>query len=404
MNYKSYFTYFKNNQKEIYFDSAATSIKFDEVIKAQSEYDLIYAANTHNNLFKNAYLSNEMLKETRLKIKNFINAPSEKEIIFTSGTTYSLNQIVFGIKNVFNSADEILLTELEHASNLLPWIVLSKELNLKINYLKLNEDFSIDESELIKTLNKNVKVVSFALNSNTIGIRNNVENIIKIIKSFNKNIIVILDLAQSVIHNKIDVSKWGVDCVAFSTHKMFGPFGLGVLWAKEEILNLMNPIVYGGGNNIDITRNDYRLANIPDKFESGTLNLSAIYAFNKCLDIINKIGIDNIINHSKELKRYLRSKVNANLYKKFDFYNIDNDEPILVFNLKNVNAQDFGSFLNKKYNISVRVGKHCSRLVNKLLNTNSTIRASFSIYNTKEDIDNFVLALNDSDSWIDEII
>ncbi|ALX70484.1 cysteine desulfurase [Spiroplasma turonicum] len=404
MNYKNYFSYFKNNSNEIYFDSAATSIKFDEVIKAHSDYDLLYAANSHNDLFKNAFFSNQMLLETRKKVATFINAKNENEVVFTSGTTHSLNQLAFGISNLIDNNSKILLTKLEHASNLLPWIVVAEQKNACIEFLDLDSEYKIDIDKIKNKLDSSVKVVSFAMNSNTIGISNDVELITKLIKSYNKNIIVIVDLAQSIIHNKIDVSKWNVDGVAFSTHKMFGPFGLGVLWAKENLLNELKPIFYGGGNNIDISNNSYKLAKPPHKFESGTLNLSAIYAFNKCLDVINEIGINKIIEYPKSLKQYFRANIDDSIIKKFNFYNLDNDQPILLFNLLNVNAQDFGAFLNKKYNISVRVGKHCARLTSDLLNAHSTIRLSFSIYNTYEDIDKLIIALKDSDSWVNEII
>ncbi|AUB31904.1 aminotransferase class V-fold PLP-dependent enzyme [Spiroplasma floricola] len=404
MNFKDNFSYFKNNSNEIYFDSAATSIKFDEVIKAQSEYDLKIGANAHNNLFNNAYKANQILSETREKIANFIGVEDKNEIIFTSGTTHSLNQLAFGMRNYLKVNDEILLTKIEHSSNLLPWRVLSDECQLKIDYLELDENFLIDISKIKDKLTKNTKVISFAMNSNTTAGLNNVKEIVKKIKSFNKEIIVILDLAQSIAHNIINVKDLNVDCIAFSTHKVYGPFGLGILWAKKEILQWLKPIFYGGGNNASIDISNYKLAPIPDKFEAGTLNLSAIYAFNKCLDIINTIKMQNLIAYEKELKIYFRSKLKQIDKTKFEFYNIENDQPIVLFNLKNVNSQDFGAFLNKKYNISVRVGKHCARLATDLLKVNSTIRASFSIYNTKEDIDKFIEALKDCDSWINELI
>ncbi|AGR41492.1 aminotransferase class V-fold PLP-dependent enzyme [Spiroplasma taiwanense] len=404
MNYKEKFSYFRNNAEEIYFDSAATSIKFDEVIKAQSDYDLKIAANTHNSLFDNAYKANTLLKELRTKIADFIGIQNYKEIIFTSGATYSLNQLVFGLKEIFKEGDEILLTELEHSSNLLPWMVLAEENKLKINYFKLSENFSIDISKINECVTKKTKIVSFAMNSNTIGIQNDVINIVEEIKKINANTIIILDLAQSIAHNIINLKELNVDAVAFSAHKMYGPFGLGILWAKQELLKLMKPILYGGGNNSSIFKNSYKLAPIPEKFEAGTLNLSAIYAYNKCIDVINELGMKNLIEYEKNLKMYFKSKINEININKFEFYNLENDQPILLFNLIGVNAQDFGSFLNKKYKISVRVGKHCARLTSNLLNVESTIRVSFSIYNTKQDIDTFIEALKDCDDWINEII
>ncbi|WP_338984677.1 cysteine desulfurase [Spiroplasma endosymbiont of Diplazon laetatorius] len=404
MNFKDKFSYFKNNAKEIYFDSAATSIKFDRVIEAQGEYDLKIAANSHNNLFDNAYKANQILSETRVKIANFIGAKDKDEVIFTSGTTHSLNQLAFGMRNYLNKGDEILVTKMEHSSNLLPWMVLAEEENLKIDYLELDENFLIDISKISEKVNDKTKVVSFAMNSNTTAGLNSVKEIVSKIRSINEKVIVILDLAQSIAHNKIDVTDLDVDCVAFSTHKLYGPFGLGVLWARKEILKWLKPIFYGGGNNTNISVDNYKLAPIPEKFEAGTLNLSAIYAFSICLDMINDLKLDNLIAYEEELKKYFRSKLNEIDQDKFEFYNLENNQPMVLFNLKNVNSQDFGAFLNKKYNISVRVGKHCARLATDVFKISSTIRASFSIYNTKEDIDVFIEALKDCDNWINEII
>ncbi|WP_339033797.1 cysteine desulfurase [Spiroplasma endosymbiont of Cantharis rufa] len=404
MNFKDNFSYFKNNSKEIYFDSAATAIKFDKVIKAQSYYDLKIGANTHNNLFDNAYKANQMVSETRSKIAKFIGIDDKNEIIFTSGTTHSLNQLAFGMRNYLKKNDEILLTKLEHSSNLLPWMVLAQEESLKIDYLDLDENFLIDISKLKNKITTKTKIISFAMNSNTTAGLNDVVAIVKEIRKLNKKIIIILDLAQSIKHNKINIKELEVDCIAFSTHKIYGPFGLGILWARKEVLEFLKPIFYGGGNNISISTNTYKLASIPDKFEAGTLNLSAIYAFNVCLDILEELTLEKMIAYEEELKKYFRAKVKDIDHKKFEFYNLENDQPIVLFNMKNVNSQDFGSFLNKKYNISVRVGKHCSRLANELFKVSSTIRASFSIYNTKEDIDKFIEALKDCDNWINEIL
>ncbi|ALD66706.1 aminotransferase class V-fold PLP-dependent enzyme [Spiroplasma cantharicola] len=404
MNFKDNFSYFKNNSQEIYFDSAATSIKFDKVIQAQSDYDLKIGANTHNNLFNNAYKANEMLNDTRIKIAKFIGIEDKNEIIFTSGTTHSLNQLAFGMRNYLKANDEILVTKLEHSSNLLPWMVLAQEEKLKLDYLELNENFLIDVSKIKNKVTKKTKVISFAMNSNTIAGLNDVKKIVKEIRKLNKNIIIVLDLAQSIKQNKISIKDLDVDCVAFSAHKIYGPFGLGILWARKEILEFLKPIFYGGGNNTSIGINNYKLAPIPEKFEAGTLNLSAIYAFNICLDVLEDLKIDKMIAYEEELKKYFRSKVKKIDHSKFEFYNLENDQPIVLFNLKNVNSQDFGAFLNKKYNISVRVGKHCSRLANELFKVSSTIRASFSIYNTKEDIDKFIEALKDCDNWVNEIL
>ncbi|QGS52190.1 aminotransferase class V-fold PLP-dependent enzyme [Spiroplasma tabanidicola] len=404
MSYKKHFPYFYFNKDDIYFDSAATALKPKQVLDAEYEYNVKIAANTHNNLFKNAYIANEMLIETRKKVANFIGTSNYEQIIFTSGTTHSLNQVAFGLKKVLKKDDEILLTILEHSSNLLPWKILEEQIGIKINFLDLNSDGTIDVDNIKNKINKNTKIVSFANVSNTMGSLNDVKKITSIIKSINENIIVIVDGAQSVSHIKSNVNDWNIDFFCFSAHKMFGPFGLGVLWGKKQLLESLDPIMYGGGNNSSIEYEKYILAKVPYKFEAGTLNLSAIAGLKAAIDFIEEHNIENINNYLRDLKKYFIANINKIELEKFEFYNINNHEPIILFNLKNVNAQDFGSFLNKKYNILVRTGKHCARLAKHLIDSESTIRISLSIYNNKEDIDKLIIALQDADSWIDELL
>ncbi|ARU91275.1 cysteine desulfurase [Spiroplasma clarkii] len=404
MDYKKLFPYFTANPNEVYFDSAATVLKPKSVLDAEYNYNVKIAANTHNNLFDNAYLANEMVSTTRKLTAKLIGATRADEIIFTSGTTHSLNQIAFGLKKIFQPGDEIVLTKLEHSSNLLPWMVLAKELNLKLNYFDLEADGSIDLKNIKNFINAKTKLVAFANITNTMGALNLVEKITTTIKTINPQTLVVVDAAQAIIHTKTDVSAWNIDCLAFSAHKMFGPFGLGVMWAKKAVLEIMEPIFYGGGNNSAIEFDKFNLAKIPEKFEAGTLNLSAICGFQAALAFIDEINLQTLIEHGHSLKAYLRQAVKKLDQSKFEFYNLKTDEPIFLFNVKGVNAQDFGAFLNKNYHISVRVGKHCARLGKYVFKAESTIRVSFGIFNTTEDIDKLIEAMQNSDNWLDAIL
>ncbi|QEH62138.1 cysteine desulfurase / selenocysteine lyase [Spiroplasma chinense] len=404
MAYKHYFNYFKFNDDEVYFDAAATAIKPKEVIEAQLEYDQKIAANSHNTLFNNAYRANVILSDTRKMCANFIGAKNENEIIFTSGTTHSLNQIAFGMREMLTKDDEVVLTDLEHSSNLLPWMVLSEKIGFKIKYLPLKLSGEIDLEKIKEVVNKKTKVVSFASVSNTMGAQNDVKKITQVIKNIHSEIIVVVDAAQSVAHEPTNVDDWNIDFLAFSGHKMFAPFGIGILWGRKELLEKMEPIFYGGGNNSSIEHDSYTLAKIPYKFEAGTLNMSAIYGLKKAFIFIGKIGIGKIKIYEAMLKKHFIKKIAKLDQEKFTFYNLENESPIILFNVNGVNAQDFGVFLNKKYNISVRVGKHCARLSNNVIDTQTTIRASFSIFNSKSDIDRLVEALKHSDNWMETLI
>lgn len=404
MDLKKYFPYLTTNSQEVYFDSAATALKPKAVLDAEYDYNVKIAANTHNNLFDNAHFANVMLSETRELTRKFIGASKSEEIIFTSGTTHALNQLAFGLKKILTKTDEVVLTKLEHSSNLLPWMVLAQEIGFTIKYLELDGTGAIDVLKIKNTITSNTKIVSFASVSNTLAAWNDVKIVTKTIKNLNPQALVIVDAAQSVAHDHTDVTAWDVDAIAFSAHKMFGPFGLGVLWAKTELLKIMEPIFYGGGNNSAIEFDKFSLAKIPEKFEAGTLNLSAIYGFKASIEFINTIGMQVIIDHGRDLKKYLRTNLKQLDQNQFEFYNLESDQPIFLFNVKGVHAQDFGAFLNKNYHISVRVGKHCARLAKHVHDSESTVRASFSIFNTTKDLDVLIEALKHADEWIDAIL
>ncbi|AOG60692.1 cysteine desulfurase [Spiroplasma helicoides] len=404
MSFKKDFPYFKFNKQDIYFDSAATSLKPKVVLDAENYYNTHIAANAHNNLFRNAFYANNLIDETRQLVANFIGAYDKNEIIFTSGATQSLNTVAFGLKDYLNNEDEIVLTDLEHSSNLLPWRVLEEKINFKIKYFDLNDDGSICIEKIQNCVTKNTKVVSFASVSNTVGAANNIKEIVKKIRSINKDVIVIIDAAQSIFHKLTNVKEWDIDFLAFSAHKMFGPFGLGILWGRMSWLEKINPLMYGGGNNSFIEYDKFRLAKIPHKFEAGTLNLSAISGLKAAICYINQIGLSKIQNYLIMLKNHFVKAVESLDKDKYIFYNLESDEPIILMNIKGINAQDVGDFFNKKYNILVRVGKHCARLSHHFLKVENTLRISLSIYNEKADLDTLILALNDIDNWMETVL
>ncbi|WP_434323486.1 aminotransferase class V-fold PLP-dependent enzyme [Mycoplasma capricolum] len=398
------FPLLKNHPNLIYFDNGATTLKPNSVIDAEINYLKNISTNPHSTDYKIGFQALEILNETRKTVKQFINANKESEIVFTSGTTQSINMIAKGLVNLINKDDEILITSLEHSSNLVPWIWLKNKTNAIIKNLKLTDEFGIDLSKLEKLITNKTKIVSFAHISNTTGYINDVKKIIKKIRSINKNVIIVVDVAQSIAHFKVDVKDWDVDFIAFSAHKMYGPFGVGILYGKYELLDKLEPLNLGGGSSLAVSKDftSYTLKTLPEKLEAGTLNISAISAFKKAIEFILDIGINDIHLYEAELKKYVVKQIkNNNLESKITFYNLNNDSPLLIFNVNQINAQDIASFLDVKYNITSRSGSHCARRLEDVINTNSSLRISFAIYNTKAEIDQLILALNNTEKFLD---
>ncbi|ATG97514.1 Cysteine desulfurase SufS [Mesoplasma lactucae ATCC 49193] len=405
-NIREQFPYLNKNKKTIYFDNGATTLKPETVIKAESDYLTYIAANPHSVDYESAFEANEVLLKTRKLVKEFINADNEKEVIFTSGATESLNQVAFGIEDLISENDEILITNLEHSSELLPWVIVAKKKKAIIKEIPLNNDLSIDVDKLMKMINKKTKVVTFSTVSNTIGAWNDSQAIIKAIRKKNPKVIVAVDAAQSIGHIKTDVKNWDVDFLSFSAHKMYGPFGVGVLYGKEEYLEQLTPFKYGGGMSASINLKElsYEPEPIPARLEAGTPNISGIYAFAKAIEFINDLGIDKIHEYETGLKEYAKRAILTNeLEKEFDFYNLENDSPIILFNAKGLNPQDIATYLANDYDIDVRSGAHCARLTDEVIKTKITIRASLAVYNTTKEIDTLVEALKNSDHFLDHL-
>ena len=385
----------------IYFDNSATSLKPKCVIDKMMEYYSKYTSNIHRGDYNNAIRTNKEYDEAREVVKEFIHAKSMEEIVFTSGTTDSLNTIVFGyFKNILNKDDEVLITKSEHASNVLPWFVLEKMGKCTIKYIPLNENYEVTLENVKKSINKNTKVICIAHVSNVIGDIRDIEGIGKITKD--NNLYFVVDAAQSVSHINIDVIKSNISFLAFSGHKMCGPTGVGVLYGKNEYLKDLVPLKYGGGMNESFDSDkSYILKNYPTNLEAGTPPIAEVIGLKEAINYVTSIGVDNIHKHELELKKYLISKIEN--MDNIIIYNKHTESGIVTFNIKDVFAQDTSIYLNT-YGIAIRAGNHCAKILKDEIGIKNTCRISFYIYNTFEEVDKLVEALKNSDKLYDVVI
>ena len=374
----------------VYLDNSATTLKPKVLVDAISDYYNNYCSNASRGDYKIALRVDDEILNARNKVKEFINASDSKEIIFTSNATDSLNKIVFGyFKYNLKEKDQVLITKAEHASNVLPWFELSDEIGIDVNYIPLNDNYEVTLDNVIKSVTPNTKIISLAYVTNVIGDIRPIKEIVEY--AHKNNILVVVDGAQAVPHMKVDVKDLDIDFLVFSAHKMCGPTGVGILYGKEEHLNDMYPTTFGGGMNASFTFDKVReYKSLTAKLEAGTLNIADIIGFGKVIDYINSIGIDNINDYEKKLHRYAIDKLkeidNVVIYN--DFVNTG----IITFNYKDIFPQDLAIYLDK-YNICVRAGNHCAKMLKDELKIKNTVRASLYFYNTKEDIDKLVKSL-----------
>lgn len=385
----------------IYFDNSATSLKPKCVIDKMVEYYSKYTSNIHRGDYNNAIRTNKEYDETRDVVKDFIHAKNSDEIVFTSGTTDSMNTIVFGyFKNILNKDDEVLITKSEHASNVLPWFVLEKMGKCTVKYIPLNEDHEVTLENVKSSITKNTKVISIAHVSNVIGDVRDIEGIGGVAKE--NNLYFVVDAAQSVSHINIDVVKSNVSFLAFSGHKMCGPTGVGVLYGKSEYLKDLVPLKYGGGMNESFESDKcYVLKSYPTNLEAGTPPIAEVIGLKEAINYVTKIGVDNIHKHELELKKYLISKIEN--MDNIIIYNKNSKSGIVTFNIKDVFAQDTSIYLNT-YGIAIRAGNHCAKILKDEIDIKNTCRISFYIYNTFEEVDKLVEALKNSDKLYDVVI
>ena len=396
MNYKEEFPIL--NTGVIYLDNGATTLKPNRVINKIAECMRDYLTNAHRGDYKLSIKSSSEFEKARETVRKFINAKSSKEIIFTSGSTESINEVVYGyFMNKLSKYDEVLITKSEHASNILPWFDLEKKIGIKVKYIPLNEDYTFSIDNLIKSITDKTKVLSISEITNVIG---DIRDIKKITEICHKNNIkVLVDGSQSVGHIKIDVQDSDADFYALSSHKMLGPNGVGVLYGKEELLNELDSIKKGGGTTISFDdSNSIIYKDLPYKLEAGTQNIPGVIGLMEAINYINEIGIDNIHEYCCSLKEYLVSKLEK--LNNIIIYNKDIEGFIVTFNVKDVFAQDTAIYLDK-YNICVRSGDHCDKKLKEELNITNTVRISLYFYNTKEEMDKLVEVLK-NDKLLEE--
>ena len=385
----------------IYFDNGATTLKPKVVRDAINDYYDKYSANAHRGDYKISAIVDSLYEGTREKVANFINAKEPSEIVFTSGTTNGMNMIVFGFfKKYLNEGDEVLITLSEHASNIIPWFILQKEIGIKVKYIELNDKHEVEINNVRNAITNKTKVISLAYITNVIGDERPIKEISKL--AHDNNILMVVDAAQGAPHKKINVQEDDIDFMAFSGHKMYGPTGIGVLYGKFDLLDKMIPMNYGGGMNAMFTKDGYvELREIPTRLEGGTPNIEGVIGLGEAVTYLENIGIDKINEYEKNLRKYLIDELS-----KLDFieiYNKDNDSNIVAFNIKGVFAQDTAVYLDK-YNICVRAGNHCAKILNNVFNINNTVRISLSFYNNKEEIDLLINVLKNSANIWKEIL
>lgn len=379
-------------RKISYLDSGATTQKPQCVIDTIESYYKECNANPHRGAYSLSIEATEKYESTREKIAKFINARNREEIIFSKNATESLNLIAYsyGLDNL-KKDDEVVLSIMEHHSNLVPWQYVTKKTNSKLKFMYINKDYELSKEEIESKITDKTKVVGITHVSNVLGTINNVKEIIKY--AHKKGAVVIVDASQSIPHMKIDVQDLDADFLVFSGHKMFAPLGIGVLYGKKELLNKMTPFLMGGDMIEYVYEQNTTFAPLPNKFEAGTQNVEGVIGLGSAIDYIEKIGYKEIQNVEEAITKYA-----VNELSKLDFLelyitpHLENHSTVISFNIKGVHPHDVASILDSN-GVCVRSGNHCAQPLLRYLGMDSTCRASFSIYNTKEDVDNLVEAL-----------
>lgn len=381
------------NRDIAYLDNGATTQKPIQVINAVKEFYEKYNANPHRGAYNLSVEATEVYENNRTKIAKFINAKHREEIIFSKNATESLNLIAYsyGMDNL-KKDDEVVISIMEHHSNLVPWQKVTKMTGSKLKYMYINNDYELSDEEIETKITDKTKIVGISHVSNSLGTINNVKKIIKY--AHKRGAIVLVDASQSIPHMKIDVQELDADFLVFSGHKMLAPLGIGVLYGKRNLLNKMTPFLMGGDMIEYVYEQDTTFAPLPNKFEAGTQNVEGVVGFGAAIDYIEKIGYDEIQKIENELLTYARQKLSKLDY--LDLYltpNEENHSGVISFNIKGVHPHDVASILNSE-GVCVRSGNHCTQPLMRFLGIDSTCRASFYFYNTKEDVDRLVEALN----------
>lgn len=384
----------------IYLDNGATTFKPKCVLEAMNDYYENYSANAHRGDYSISYKVDVAYENARVKVAKFINAEID-EVVFTSGATESLNVIATGFfGNLLEEGDEIIISDAEHASNVLPWFRLANKLGAVIKYVPLDANLHVTLENIKSIVTPRSKVISLAGITNVVGDVRPIKEICKF--AHQNNMFVVCDGAQSVPHTKTDVKDLDVDFLVFSGHKMCGPTGVGVLYGKKELLESVEPLSLGGGMNESFdSEKEIYLKELPQRLEAGTPNIAGVIGLGAAVDYLDKIGMDTISIYEQKLKKYMMDKLEKIPY--IQIVNEEADSGIVAFNVEGIFSQDVAYYLNK-YNICVRAGNHCAKILKKAIGVKNTIRVSLYFYNTKEEIDALVELLSDKDKIMKEMI
>lgn len=393
-----------NNQTKMqgqplcFLDNASTTLKPQVVIDAGNEYYERYSANVARADYDLGVRVDQEVASTRNKVAHFINAKSPNEVVFTSGTTEALNLIAYGYGlNHLKKDDEIIVSIVEHAANLLPWYMLKEKLGCKISFVPVDEAGNISISDLDKMTSSKTKIIALSHVSNVLAQTLDVKNVARI--AHKNGAILVLDGAQSVPHMEIDVQDLDCDFLVFSGHKMLGPTGIGVLYGKAELLEKTDPFILGGGMNLKYDMcGTIEYLKAPSKLEAGTLNIAGIVALGAAIDYLNSIGMKNIEEYEKEIREYAIKRLKS--VPNITIYNETATAGIIAFNVDNIFAQDVGTYLNSK-GICVRTGQHCSKILSDRFESQSTVRVSIYVYTDRNDIDRLIDALMHVEDFLD---
>ena len=402
-NIKNDFVIFTNREDLIYLDSAATSLTPRTVTDKILEYYNLYNANIARGAYKISNEATNKYEQSRKKLADFIGA-GESEVVFTSGTTMSINMIAHGLTSEISTTDNIITTAMEHHGNFIPWQQLCKRTDADFRVAPITDDGLLDTNALLEMIDENTKILALAHVSNVLGTINPIKEIIKKVRDKNPNTLIVIDAAQSASHNPLDVVDIDCDFLAFSMHKLFGPTGVGVLYGKKKHLEKLTPLFTGGEMIQEVTMACTTFRELPHRLEAGTPNIANVIASKESIDYIENIGFENIINHEKKLLTYCMDKLTQEFgddIKIFGPREINLRSGLISFTFKNHHPHDIATILDNEKNTAIRAGQHCTMPLHlEALGVNATTRVSFSIYNTQDDIDIFIDGLKK----VDEIL
>jgi len=387
------FPFFNHNPDMIYFDNAATTHKPNSVIESISKYYSYYNSNVHRGIYKIAEKATHEFELTRDVVKDFIGSKNRESIIFTSGATESINLVAHGWgKHHLSSGDHILLSQMEHHSNIVPWHMIAKNLGLNIDFIPITDNGELDLSHIDQLITSKTKLISIVHQSNVLGTINPIKTIIK--KAHEKGALVLIDGAQSVAHQEINVIDLDCDFFVFSGHKIYGPTGVGVLYSKLDVLNQMQPIVGGGEMIKEVTNTGFTLNHLPWRFEAGTPPISEVIALKEAIKYIQELGVSNIFEYENKLIKRAENQLLD--IKGIKIYSPNkNKGPTIAFNIDNIHSYDLTKVLDEM-KVAIRSGHHCAQPLMDTIGISSSNRISLSFYNTLDEIDNFISKINKS--------